>query len=146
MNVKWVAVKAVEQLDFNQWLRLDRSPAIDLVQRFKREAIKIDLELSEIVTRLEAQSISAFELRAELVHGLTGEDPETGLPLSLHFRRKSLHSYNALDRAMDLFATLAHDVDAAVKRIADLIIDGVLPEGVGKKGLLMRWRDRDVRF
>ena len=141
-----VAVKAVERLDFNQWLRLDSSPAIDLAQRLKREAIKIDGELAEIAERLEAQCLAAFQLRAELVHGLCGEDPETGLPLSLHFRRKSLHSYDALDRAMGLFATLAHDVDAAVKRIADLIIDGVLTEGIGKKGLLMRWRDRDVRF
>lgn len=139
-------VKAVERLDFNQWKRLDRSPAKDLAARIKKQSPMLDSRLDELASEVMDNCTTAFEARAKVTHAFAGEDPATGEVMGYHPRRGSIVYRIDIESAAEMMGALSFSLQRTAERVADLIIDGVLPGGSGRKGMTIRWRDRDVKF
>ncbi len=142
------ALKVVEGLSIDQWVRLERVQLSQIMTRLVTAVAQGDQELVDRVTVLEQARLSAHELRHIVVHVVWGQAPgPEALPTAHDFGRRRSLCADDINSALEGCAELKRAATRVAYRIAELVEQGVYPEReAGLPGMGIRTQNRLVRL
>lgn len=144
-SVAAIALKAVERRSFAEWVRLDRMQFQQITERLLAQ--EIDPEFRQRAIILETARSRAHELRHIVVHAVWGEGGADGDPVAYDYSRSRLLGRDDINAALEGCADIKRAAHSLAYRVAELIEDGVLPEGAaGGRGMSIRTERRSVRL
>lgn len=124
----WVAVKALDQLDGAAWVKRKEDKFFQLTASALRIAEKVDQQLFEILTDVEALRTDLGWRRNAILHGTWADDGKGAL-VTRDWKRGINLDLAELDEAIAIGSQLSLASKAAMMRIADLIASGAMPQG-----------------
>jgi hypothetical protein len=141
------ALKVVEGLSHDDWIRLERVQFSQISERLIKAAEGKDDEFRRLVQVLDQARKHAHGLRHMVIHVTWGQHGDAEVPLGHDFGRARNVTASDIQAALEGCAEMSLAARRVTYRAAELIVLGQYAErAVGTKGISMFARDRWVRL
>lgn len=139
------ALRALANLDERRWRKLEKWQFGQIMSQIENQLPALDdAEIFERFARLRSALDSGHEPRHLIVHVSWGEGGEGYIGYD-YIREREVHPAD-IDVAVESCAELKCASHSFTMRVAELIIDGKIPERTGSVGMSMCVGDRWVRL